>query len=114
MNVACNAVRLAIAGLDSGESLPNRLDTHVATCLRCQVEVVRHTKLERALADLGDVVARAPEDLVEAVAASIALGIDPEDHASLNLVRVVAATGALVAAAGTVAVVRWIRTHSAA
>jgi len=114
MSVACNAVRLAIVGLETGESLPSRLDSHVSACLRCQVEVVRHTKLERELAALGGVVESAPDDLLEAVAASIALGIDPADHASLNLVRVVAATGALVAAAGTVAVVRWIRTHSAA
>jgi hypothetical protein len=114
MSVACNAVRLAVVGLDVGEVLPAPLDTHLSCCLRCQVEMVRHTKLERELASLRHAVETAPPSVVDSVAAGIVLGIDPEDEASLNLARVVAATGALVAAAGTVAVVRWMRTRSVA
>ena len=114
MSVACNAVRLAIVGLEVGETLPAPLDAHLSSCLRCQVEMVRHTKLERELAALGEVVETAPPSVADSVAAGIVLGIDPEDEASLNLARVVAATGALVAAAGTVAVVRWMRTRSVA
>lgn len=114
MSVACNAVRLAVVGLEAGDTLPAPLDAHLSSCLRCQVEMVRYTRLERELAALRDVVDTAPPSVLDAVAAGIVLGIDPEDEASLNLARVVAATGALVAAAGTVAVVRWMRTRSVA
>jgi hypothetical protein len=114
MSVACNAVRLAIAGIEIDEALPAPLDTHLASCLRCQVELLRHLKLERELAALREVVEIAPSSVIDSVAAGIVLGVDPEDEASMNLARVVAATGAIVAAAGTVAVVRWMRTRSVA
>lgn len=116
MSAICQVVDRALPAA-SGEiaGLPVALRTHIESCLRCQAEVTRYRKLARHLAALSDVVVPAPLALAAAVMEQIgapdaATGDDPGSRVG----RAAAAAGALVAAAGTVAVVRWLRTHSAA
>ena len=116
MIAVCQVVDRALpAATGDIAGLPAALRTHVESCLRCQVEVARYRKLARHLAALSDALEAAPRALVPAVMGKIgashaAMG----DDAGSRVGRAAAAAGALVAAAGTVAVVRWLRTHSAA
>lgn len=116
MSALCQVVDRALpAATGDVAGLPVALRTHVESCLRCQVEVTRYRKLARHLAALADVLVPAPPALVPAVMELIGAS-DPAmgDDIGSRVGRAAAAAGALVAAAGTVAVVRWLRTHSAA
>lgn len=115
MSAVCQLVDRALpAAFGDVAGLPVPLRTHAKACLRCQVEVARYRKLARHLAALSGVVVPAPTALAPAVMQEIGAPDSLVPDAGSRVGRAAAAAGALVAAAGTVAVVRWIRTHSAA
>ena len=114
MRLTCRAVRLQLPLVDESQALAEPLASHVATCLRCQAESARYRSLHRSLAGLGDQTVAAPEGFVAEVSA---LMHDPGFvvvPSQTRTARVVAAAGAVVAAAGTVAMVRWLRTRAVA
>jgi hypothetical protein len=108
MKAACVIVR-SMAPSTAGSGFSDRLQRHVATCLPCQAELARYSKLRRRLAAMAEVVEPAPQYVARDVAASISqIGEIPAGRSrSRHLARVAAATGALAAAtAGVVAVWR--------
>ncbi len=116
MNVACRATRVALSVADDSGSMPARLESHLGSCLACQAEAARYRKLRRALAGLANEIVDAPAALPAMVEARLDLdGVDEiAARPSPRVGRVAAAAGAAVAAAGTVVVVRWLRTRAAA
>jgi hypothetical protein len=115
MSALCQVVDRALPGaMGDTAALPAALRAHVGSCLRCQTELVRYRKISRHLASLAPEVVPAPPGLRGAVIDRIGPAGAEENAAATKVGRAAAAAGALVAAAGTVAVVRWIRTHSAA
>jgi hypothetical protein len=112
MTVAC---RLVEERLPSAEGrLPARLAGHAARCLKCQAEIGRYRRLHRALADLGRDMTPAPPDLAQAVADRLGEAAHHPASPATQLRSAATAAGAMAAAAGTVIVVRWMRTRSAA
>ena len=114
MKLTCRAVsvRLPLLGVDTG--LVEPLASHLESCLRCQAEAARYRSLQRSLAGLSNEIERAPTGLAAAVETQITSGGTVSTLTPVRLVRLVGAAGAVVAAAGTVAMVRWIRARSAA
>jgi len=98
---SCRRVRRALPDHDGETSLPARVEVHLAHCLQCQAEAVRYRRLRRQLRRLDDRVFLAPATLAPAVAA----GLGSEHHPSRRVaVFGAAATGAVVVAAGAVAI----------
>ena len=93
--------------------MPAALRDHVGSCLRCQAEVIRYRRLGRQLAGLKRLIETAPQGLVPAVSSRLGSGTAPATSGP-RVPKAAAAAGALVAAAGTVAMVRWMRAKSAA
>lgn len=114
MNLTCRAVRLQLPSMDDPGSLDGTLGAHAATCLRCQAEISRYRRLGHSLGLLADEVYVAPVGLVAAVESEIGGAEEAWVAPTGRVTRVAAAAGAVVAAAGTVAMVRWMRTRSAA
>lgn len=109
MKTSCRMIRSVAPSTDIA-GLSKVLNSHVGSCLSCQAEMARYGKLRRQLASLADVAVAAPEPLVATVEAAIGVGQEPvgEPGDNAHPARVVAAAGALVAAAaGTVAVAVW-------
>jgi hypothetical protein len=114
MTLTCRAVRLQLPSMDDPGSFEGPLAEHTAACLRCQAEISRYRRLGRSLGLLADEVYLAPAGLAVAVEGRIADGGAAWEQAPGRASRVAAAAGAVVAAAGTVAMVRWMRARSAA
>ncbi len=114
MSLTCRAVRLQLPSMDDPGAFEGSVAGHVGRCLRCQAEISRYRRLHRSLGILADEVVTAPDGLAEGVDARIAGAGHIALGAPARVARVAAAAGAVVAAAGTVAVVRWMRTRSAA
>lgn len=114
MSLTCRLVRLQLPSVDEPEDLDGPLAGHVGSCLRCQAEVSRYRRLHRSLGILSDEVVVAPDGFRAGVEARLAGGEPGWASAPVRAARVAAAAGAVVAAAGTVAMVRWMRTRSAA
>ena len=114
MTMTCKAVRVQLPSLDDPELPTGPLAAHVGSCLRCQAEVARYRRLHRSLGRLAEHVEVAPDGLVADVESRLSDGDAVVDVSSPSVPRVAAAAGAVVAAAGTVAMVRWMRTRSAA
>jgi len=112
VNPTCRFIAIRLPGVDAVEDLGPRLAGHVTTCLRCQAEAARYKSLHRRLGALEETIYPAPEGFVASVMRRLA---DPvAAFASRRRRRLVpsratiaaAATGAaVVATAGTVAVV---------
>jgi anti-sigma factor RsiW len=60
MRVWCVAARTGLALTEPGATLPQPMERHLATCLRCQAERARQRRLQRQLAELRHKVAAAP------------------------------------------------------
>jgi anti-sigma factor RsiW len=114
MTLTCRAVRFQLPSLDDPDHLTASLAAHMESCLACQAEAARYRRLQRSLGGLATRVQSAPVGLVANVEARLD-GVEPEPMtAPARAARVAAAAGAVVAAAGTVAMVRWMRARSAA
>jgi anti-sigma factor RsiW len=48
-----HASRVLTAVVDGSDSLPPRVASHLETCLRCQVDVVRYRRIARTMRQLG-------------------------------------------------------------
>jgi len=109
MKGTCLMVR-AVAPSIPAERLSARVESHVASCLACQAELVRYARLRRQLAALADVAEVAPPGLAAAANDAVGIGVVPPVRAnSFHPARAIAAASAVaVAAAGTV-VVAWLR-----
>lgn len=112
MTLVCRVVRLTAPseGAPVDGVVRSRLGRHRSSCLRCQAETARYRRLRRSLAELEKITVAAPPSLEHAVAGSL------DDRKPVRPVRRrgrvaagLAATGTLVATAGTVAVVLWRR-----
>ena len=114
MSFTCRAVRLQLPSMDDPSHFEGPLAGHISTCLRCQAEISRYRRLHKSLGILADEVVVAPPGLAVAVDARISGGPVALTEQPGRAHRVAAAAGAVVAAAGTVAMVRWMRTRSAA
>ena len=116
MKGTCLVVR-SVAPSTGAANLSSRLNSHVASCLPCQAELARYSKLRRHLGALAGVIEPAPGRLAAAVADAIASdGVDrtASSHRP-RPVQLAAATGAVVAAAaGAVAVAVWRQTRAVA
>lgn len=99
-------------GLDRGASLSGTKGAHLESCLRCQAEAARYRGLGRELKQIAALVDQAPSGMVDAVMERIGVPlvvVGEERHK----VTTVAAAGALVAAASTIAVLTWRRRSAA-
>ena len=114
MTMTCKAVRVQLPSIDDPEVLTGPLAAHIGSCLRCQAEVARYRRLHRSLGSLAEHVEVAPNGLVADVESRLSDGDAVVDVSPQRVTRVAAAAGAVVAAAGTVAMVRWMRARSAA
>ena len=72
MNVICAFVGNRVAALEGEEPLPLGLESHAASCLRCQAEKARDRRLRRALSELALQTVSAPIGLVASVERAIA------------------------------------------
>ena len=114
MSLPCRIARAQMVTGDMSR-VAGPLRRHVGACLGCQAESVRYRRLSRALASLATEIVVAPPGLVGGIQARIAVDSTvPRPTGGARPARVAAAAGAAVAAAGTVAVVRWLRTRAAA
>lgn len=111
---SCRAVRVLMPSLDQADTLRGPLAAHLGTCLECQAERARYRRLRRSLAGLPERVEEAPAGLVAAIEAQLSTAGPDTALAAGRATRVAATAGAVVAAAGTVAMVRWMRARSAA
>jgi hypothetical protein len=114
MKLACRAVRMRLPSLDADTGVVEPFASHVESCLRCQVEMTRYRSLQRSLAGLATQVETAPDGIVAYVEARLATEDVSLDRPPARLGRLAGAAGAVVAAAGTVAMVKWMRARSAA
>ncbi len=115
MSIACRAVRFQLPMVDEETQLGGPLAAHLDSCLVCQAESVRYRRLQRSLAKLASDTESAPADLARAVEARLDGSlVPPADPVYGRAARVAAGVGAAVAAAGTVVVVRWLRTRAVA
>ena len=110
----CPAVRTQLISTGTAESLSGPLASHAAACLRCQAEVVRTQRLHKALAEMGGSSVSAPVGFAEEVLDALDRSPLRRGSRAQRTARVAAAAGALAAAAGTIAVIGWMRTRSAA
>jgi hypothetical protein len=111
---ACLVAR-SLAPSGDATGLISRLDGHVGTCLSCQAELARYSKLRRQLAVSSYLIVSAPEDLGANVNRAIA-AVEARRTASVRLVhpgRIAAAAGAVAAAAGAAAVAAWRHSRAA-
>ncbi len=111
MKATCMVVR-SFAPSTAEASLPSRLGGHVRTCLACQAELSRYSKLRRRLAAMADIVEPAPGSVAPAVADAVSETEEPpvRDRRMPHLAGVAAAAGAIAAAtAGAVAIRRQSR-----
>jgi hypothetical protein len=115
MNLACRLTRAQHPLADAGTSIARPLASHVSSCLRCQAESVRYRTLRRDLAALASRIETAPSGLAGEIAVRIHDASTASDAAAARSVRVGAgaAAGAVVAAVGTVVMVRWLRARTA-
>ena len=114
MTLTCRAVRLQLPLVDPDKGLAEPLASHVSLCLACQAESARYNRLLRTLAGIADHIEGAPPGFAAGVEARLMRGDSGAVTASVRLARMAAAAGAVFAAAGTVAMVRWMRARSAA
>ncbi len=103
VNVAC-AVRFHRLAGDPGYH-----DTHIASCLRCQVEAIRYRTLLRSLAELRTETVAAPPALAAFVTSG--LGLAPSVPKKAAGVEAALAAAGIAAVAGAVAL--WRRSLSA-
>ncbi len=113
MSVPCRIARVQMPLVDVEDTFPGPLTAHVSSCLRCQAESARYRSLRRNLAGLTSRLEPAPERLAGQVSARITGSAVVSNVRRSRPPRVAAATGAVVAAAGTLAMVRWLRTRTA-
>ena len=88
---------------------PDLRDDHVESCLRCQVEAVRHRQIRRRLAVMREEVIEAPPGLLPAVMAG--LDGDEASHKKAAGLEAAVAAASLAAVAGALAL--WRRSVSA-
>ena len=112
MRATCRVVAMRLPGVDDATELGPRLSGHVATCLQCQAEAARYRSLHRRLGALENTTYPAPDGFVRSVMRRLSEPIAaavPTRRRHLVPSRATiaaAATGAaVVATAGTVAVV---------
>ncbi len=114
MKLTCRSASMRLPSLGGESGLAEPLASHLEWCLRCQAEAARYRSLQRSLAGLSNEIERAPAGFAAAVETQITSDGTVSNPSPARLLRVVGAAGAVVAAAGTVAMVRWMRTRSAA
>jgi anti-sigma factor RsiW len=114
MNVLCAVVENRVAALEIEERLPLRLESHAASCLRCQATRARDRRMRRALADLALQTISAPVGLVTSVEAAItarhetiAVSTGRRDVPRIRLASPGAIAGVAAIAAGGAAVAAW-------
>ncbi len=112
MSPTCRFVAIRLPGVDGVEDFGPRLSGHVTTCLRCQAEAARYKSLHHRLGALEETAYPAPRGFVASVMRHLAdpvAALKPRFRHRLVPSRATiaaAATGAaVVATAGTVAVV---------
>jgi anti-sigma factor RsiW len=113
VSVACRFARVQMPLVDVDDTFPGPLTAHVSSCLRCQAESARYRSLRRNLAGLTSRLEPAPAGLAGQVSARITASESVPDVLRSRPPRVAAATGVVVAVAGTLAMVRWLRTRTA-
>ena len=116
MKLMCRAVNMTLASLDADTELVEPLASHLESCLRCQAEAARYRSLQRSLVGLSNQIETAPAGFAADVETQITKsGGTVSLRTPVRFGRLVGAAGAVAAAAaGTVAMVRWMRTRSAA
>jgi anti-sigma factor RsiW len=114
MTLTCRAARLRLPSIDDPAEYVGPLAVHMSSCLVCQAEAARYRGLQRSLGGLSDLVQTAPSGLVASVEARLSESESASTPVSVRAARAAAAAGAVMAAAGTVAMVRWMRARSAA
>lgn len=108
MNVAHFRARRWLPAAVDG---PTSADAHIGTCIRCQAELARYRSVARNLASLRHEVATAPHNTVEVVLEG--LETEPRLPRRRRTIETAAATGAVVAVAGALAVATWRRRQAA-
>ncbi|GMQ86733.1 MAG: hypothetical protein BMS9Abin07_2327 [Acidimicrobiia bacterium] len=111
MTATCRLVAMRLPAIEDPSELGTRLGKHTASCLRCQAEAARYRSLRRHLAALSTVSYPAPEGFVPSVMGRLS---DPVvevvrrtgQTVKSRVVAVAAAGAAVVATAGTLALVR--------
>ncbi len=110
MNATCRIVAMRLPNLGDPSELGTRLAGHTASCLRCQAEAARYRSLRRHLAELSSVTYPAPPGFVSSVMGRLT---DPvievarrtRQTVKSRVVAVAAASAAVVATAGTLALI---------
>lgn len=108
MNVAHVRAKRRLPAAADG---PTSADGHIATCIRCQAEVTRYRSVARNLAALRREVTAAPAGTTQNVLARLAR--PPRGQRRRRTIEAAAATGAVVAVAGALAVAGWRRRQAA-
>ena len=110
MNATCRIVAMRLPDIGDPSELGTRLARHTASCLRCQAEAARYRSLRRHLAELSTVTYQAPQGFVSSVMGRLT---DPvidvarrtRQTVQSRVVAVAAASAAVVATAGTLALI---------
>ena len=99
----CDRIRTRLPGLlDDPEALGAAEQEHLATCLRCQADLARHRRIQRAVASLADQPVPVDPEGLDPVLDRLDAAIDARHRRRVALLR--ALTG-LVAAVTLAAVV---------
>ena len=113
MTVRCTIATAQLPGIVEGKGMRGRTAAHLASCLRCQAEAARYRLMARELRSLADLEIEAPTSLAEGV--NVAIDVSPplRLRRRIRSVERAVATGAVVAIAGTVAVLGWRKSKAA-
>ncbi len=110
MSATCRIVAMRLPDIEDPSELGTRLAKHTASCLRCQAEAARYRSLRRHLVELSTVTYSTPEGFVPSVMGRLT---DPvievarrtRQTVKSRVVAVAAASAAVVATAGTLALI---------
>ena len=110
MSATCRIVAMRLPDIGDPSELGTRLAKHTATCLRCQAEAARYRSLRRHLAELSTVTYPAPQGSVSSVMGRltdpvIEVARHTRQTVRSRVVAVAAASAAVMATAGTVALI---------
>ncbi len=110
MRATCRIVAMRLPDIEDPSELGTRLAKHTASCLRCQAEAARYRSLRRHPAELSTSTYPAPQGFVPSVMGGLS---DPvievarrtRQTVTSRVVAVAAAGAAVVATAGTLALI---------